>query len=206
MSKRIVIPGEQVSEERKRLGSHVYLREGKICSDCVGLYNEESNVASVVPLEGKYIPLVGDTIIGIVESENYSGYHVDVNAVYPSFISKKDIREILKPKSVISARVDDVQENMEIKVSGPRVFAGGELFTVSPVRIPRVIGRDGSMLNVLREGTGASILVGRNGRVWAKGGNLDLLRRSLEKIESEAHLDNLTDRMTAFLGLAKKNN
>jgi exosome complex component RRP4 len=199
--KRLVIPGELVTEERKKLGSHVFVREGKIYSDSIGLVNDESDFASVVPLEGRYMPQVGDIVIGVITGERFAVYIIDINSFYQSFILKKDIREMLKPGSIVSAKVVKVNELNEVELAMPRLFFGGEIIDISPVKIPRVIGRDGSMLNLLKEGTGSMIMVGRNGRVWVKGGNIDLLKKALAKIESEAHLDNLTNRIAEFLNL-----
>tara|TARA_Y100000310_G_C20674425_1_gene812124 strand:- start:869 stop:1510 length:642 start_codon:yes stop_codon:yes gene_type:complete len=207
LAKRIVIPGELVTEERKKLGSHVFVREGKIYSDAIGLVNDESDFASVVPLEGKYIPQVGDVLIGVISAEKFSVYLVDINSFYPSVISKRDLREILKPGSVVSAKIMKVNELNEVDLANPRVFFGGEIIQISPVKVPRIIGREGSMLNILKEGTKCSIIVGRNGRIWTKGGDIELLKKAIKKIEDEAHLSNLTNKMQDFLKVktAKKN-
>jgi len=202
MTKRLVIPGELVTEERKKLGSHVFVTEGKIYSDSIGLVNDESDYASVVPLEGTYAPQEGDLIIGVISAEKFSVYTVDVNSFYQSIISKKELREIVKPGSVVSAKIYKVNELNEMELGNPRLFFGGEIIEIGPVKIPRVIGRDGSMLNSLKEGTKSSIIVGRNGRIWAKGGDLDLLRKAIKKIENEAHTENLTNKINEFL---KKN-
>ncbi len=199
MAKRIVIPGELVTEERKKLGSHVFVREGKIYSDSIGLVNDEADFASVVPLEGKYMPQMNDVIIGVITVERFAGYSVDVNSFYPSFVSKKELREVLKPGSIISAKVMKVNELNEVELGNTRMFFGGEIISVTPVKIPRIIGKEGSMLNILKNGTGSNIIVGRNGRIWAKGGNIDLLTKAIEKIEGEAHMEHLTNRISEFL-------
>lgn len=199
MEKKIVVPGELVTEQRKRLGTHVYIREGRIYSDVLGLVHDDNDVASVVPLEGKYMPQVGDVIVGVIASEKFSGYVVDINSPYMSFVSKDSLREVLKPGAVISAKVSSVNELREAELDNARVFYGGEIVEISPVKVPRVIGRNGSMLDILKQGTGSSMLVGRNGWIWAKDGNTKLLAASLRKIEAEAHLDNLTHNMAEFL-------
>ncbi len=199
MSKRIVIPGELVTDKRKRLGTHVYIKEGKIYSDSVGLVNDESEHASVVPLQGKYMPAQDDLVVGIVTGEKFAGYVVDINTFYSSFVSKRELREVLKPGSIISAKVIKVSELNEVDLGNVRVFYGGEIIQASPVKVPRIIGREGSMLNVLKNGTDCSILVGRNGRIWIKGGNIKLLVEAVKKIEMESHLDHLTDKITEFL-------
>ena len=197
--KKIVIPGDIVTEERKRLGIHVFVENGKIYSDCLGITNTESETASVIPLEGKYIPYSGDLIVGIVKSEKHSVYEVDINSIYSSYMSKREIRETLKVGAILSAKVDSVNEVNEASISDIRIFYGGEIVEVSPVKVPRLIGKNGSMLNVLKSGTQSSLLIGRNGRVWAKNGNIELLKIAIKKIEAEAHLGNLTNKMEEFM-------
>jgi len=199
MGKKIVVPGEVVTEQRKRLGHNVYLHDGRIHSDVLGFVNESDDVASVVPLEGAYAPVEGDLVIGIVTAERFAGYSVDINSFYPSFLNRKDLRDSLKGGNVVSAKVDRVNELNEADLAQSRVFYGGEVIEVSPVKIPRVIGRNGSMLDVLKQGTGCSILVGRNGWIWVKGGDIALLKRALDKISKEAHMENLTNGVTDFL-------
>jgi len=203
--KRIVTPGELITDKRKKIGSHVFMREGKIYSDTIGLTNDEGDYASVVPLEGKYIPMRNDLIIGVVCGEKFAGYDVDINTLYPSFLSKKVIRERLKVGSIVSAKVMEIDEVKEVDIGNIRVFYGGEIITVSPVKVPRLIGREGSMLNVLKNGTGSSVIVGRNGWIWAKGGDTSLLIEAVRKIEKEAHLENLTNKMEEFLSKKAKN-
>ncbi len=197
--KRIVVPGELITDKRKKTGSHVFVREGKIYSEVIGLANDEGEYASVVPLEGSYIPMRNDLIVGVVSGEKFSGYDVGINTLYPTYLSKKEIRDRLKVGSILSAKIRDIDERREVDIENIRVLYDGEIITVSPVKVPRIIGREGSMLNVLKDGTGSSIIVGRNGWIWAKGGNIPLLIESINKIESEAHTANLTNKMEEFL-------
>jgi len=197
--KKIVVPGELITGERKRLGSHVFVENGKVYSDSLGLVYTDKDVASVVPLHGKYIPRRSDLVIGVIVSETYSGYIVDINSIYRSYVSKEYIRENLSRGAIISAKVRDVNEINEAELEDVRVFYGGELLSTSPVKIPRIIGKNGSMLNELKSGTACSIVVGRNGWIWAKGGNVSLLVEAIELIEREAHLSNLTNKVGEFL-------
>ncbi len=201
--KKIVVPGELVTEQRKITGEHVYSFNGKIYSDTIGITDNESTTASVVPLKGFYSPKQGDIIIGFVVSELFSGFLVEINSFYLSFMSKEGIREPLKRGSIVSARVIRVNELNEADIAEPRIFYGGEVFSISPVKVPRIIGKNGSMLEVLRRGTNSNFIVGRNGRIWAKGGNTNLLCEAIKKIENESHLPNLTNKMGEFLSKKK---
>lgn len=205
LKKKIVVPGELVTEERKRLGQHVFVENGKVYSDCLGIVYPDSDTAMVVPLHGKYIPQKGDLVVGIIVSETYAGYVVDINSFYNSFISKEMLREKLKKGSIISAKIVDVDEINEVDLDDVRVFYGGEIVDILPVKVPRVIGKQGSMLEVLKHGTNSSFIVGRNGRIWIKSGDTELAARAIKKIESQAHLSNLTNSIEEFIKNEKKN-
>lgn len=199
MSRKIVVPGELVSSERKRIGRHVYLMDGKIFSDTTGIVSESDVSVSVIPLEGKYEPEMNDIVVGMVSEEKMSGYNVHLNSFYPSYVSKKALWEPLKVNSVISAKVVRVNEMKEIQLDNVRSLFGGHIVTVSPVKVPRIIGKEGSMLEVLKNGTGSLLVIGRNGMVWVKGGNTQLLMDALSLIQKQAHTENLTSKVEEFL-------
>ena len=202
--KKIVVPGEVITEQRKRMGEHVYSSNGKIYSDVVGITDQESINASVVALKGFYVPQQNDIVIGLVTSELFSGFLVDIGAFHWSFMSKEGVREPLKRGSIVSVKVLKVNEVNDADLSEPRVFYGGEIFSIASVKVPRIIGKNGSMLEVLRRGTNCNIVVGRNGRIWAKGGDTDLLNKAIQMIGEESHLPNLTNKVTEFLSKQKR--
>lgn len=204
MEKKIVVPGELVTEERKRLGENTFLREGKIFSAVLGLSKVDHSVASVVALKGRYGPRKDDLVIGIVSSEVYPGYLVDINTVSPAFVSKKELRDPLHPNMVVSAKVMEVGDLGEVELGFVRVFFGGTILPVSPVKVPRMIGKNGSMLDVLKQGTGCNLMIGRNGWIWVKGGDINRLNKALEIIEFESHFSHLTQRVTDFLARQSK--
>ena len=203
--KMIVVPGDLVTEERKKLGQHVFIEDGKVYSDALGITYPDSEIAYVVPLAGVYIPQRDDLIVGIIERETVKGYMVNINSIYPSYLSADKCRDVLQKASVVSAKVDAVNEINEAELFDVRVFYGGEILSVNHSKVPRIIGKNGSMLLVLKEGTGCNLLVGRNGWVWIKGGDVKKLADAIKLIESEAHLDNLTVKVEAFLKGKKVN-
>ena len=198
MSKKLVVPGELITSEPKRAGEYVYVQDGKIYAACLGLVNDESPVADVVPFRGRYSPKVNDVVVGIVKKEEFSGYILDIAGFYPSFLSKKEFRYSLKKGDVVTARIETMDEVREAKIADVRVLHNGIVLTITPVKVPRLIGKSGSMMDVLKKGTNVNMIVGRNGRIWARGGDLELLKRAVEKIENEAHLSNLTHKMEIF--------
>lgn len=203
--KKIVIPGELITTERKKAGQHVFIENGKIYSNVLGITYPESDTSYVVPLNGVYVPQRDDLIVGIVQQETVKGYVVDINSIYTSYISDDKVREKLQKGSVISAKVDYVNEINEADLFDVRVFYGGEIIQVNPAKVPRMIGKAGSMLTVLKEGTGCSLILGRNGWIWVKGGDTQKLTQAINLIETESHLNNLTTKVERLLKEKKVN-
>lgn len=199
MSKEIVVPGELLTAENKQIGVHTFAREGKIFADCLGIKNESEDRVSVVPLRGKYIPAENDVVIGVVKNEKFAGYDIEINSFYPSFVSNKDMREPLRVGSVISAKIVKVNEMNEADLGMVRSLNEGEVVSVTPVKVPRIIGKNASMLNAVKNGTGSTIMVGRNGLVWITGGNASVAAESILRIEEYSHAENLTHDIQCFL-------
>ncbi|MDZ4256219.1 MAG: hypothetical protein U1C71_01320, partial [archaeon] len=200
MSKEIVVPGEMVSEHLKQMGTHVYAFHDRIYSDVLGIKNETEDRISVVPLRGRYLPMSEDVVIGIVRSERFAGYDVDINSFYPTFVSKQDLRDPLKIGGVISAKVVKVNEVNEAEIGMVKSLSPeGDVVSVTPVKVPRIIGKNASMLNVIRNGTGAHIMVGRNGFIFLQGGDIALAKEALLRVETYAHVDHLTQNIQQFL-------
>ncbi len=199
MTKEIVVPGELLSTENKQLGSHTFAVGEKIFADCLGIRNESDDRVSVVPLRGKYVPVENDVIIGVVKNEKFAGYDVEINSFYSSFVNKQDLRTPLKVGSIISAKVVKVNELNEADIGMVRPLSDGDIVTVTAVKVPRVIGKNASMLNAIKNGSGSNIMVGRNGLVWISGGNSRLAIDAVQRIEDYSHVDNLTHDIQSFL-------
>ncbi len=196
--KRIVIPGEIVSDQRKRLGGNVFVSNGKVYSKVLGITEDADEKASVVPLEGKYFPQQEDVVIGVVTRVVFAGYGVNINSFVESFIPKSAMRDDLKVGDLVSSKISYVNELREAELSFPRKMFGGEVIEVTPVRTPRLIGKNGSMLELLKQGTKCDMIVGKNGRVWARNGNIDLLRRVVNFVIINSYKSNLTNSVEDF--------
>jgi exosome complex component RRP4 len=193
---RVVVPGEMVSET-PRPTQFGFIDNGKTYSSVVGLYDLADG--KIVPLEGCYLPNLDDGVIGVVKEVKFSGSVCDINAPYIGFLSSKETRESFELGDVIVARVKDVDEVKNIDLTDAKKLDGGEIIDVLSVKIPRIIGKKSSMINMLIEATKSEIIVGKNGRIWIKGGNHALAVAAILKIAREAHTTGLTDRVSSFL-------
>lgn len=201
--KKLVIPGEIISEERKRLGANVFVSDGKIHSKVLGIVNMDSDKASVVPLEGPYIPKIDDTVIGIVNRVVFAGYGIDINSIKSVFLPKSATRSQFNLGDIVALKVKSVDEMKEADVTFPKKLVGGEIIEINPVRTPRLIGKNCSMLDLLRDGTDVELFIGKNGRVWAKDGDTSLLKKVVRFIEKNSYKSNLTNAVESFFKKAK---
>jgi exosome complex component RRP4 len=197
---RIVMPGELVAERPERI-SYAYVEGGKTYSTVVGLFSE----GKLVPLEGPYEPLPDDLVVGIISEVRFSGYSVDVNCPYAGFLSSREIRERFEMGDAVFARIVKVDEVKNIDVGDAKKLPPGRLVRVSSVKIPRIIGKKNSMVDMIRANTGCEVIAGRNGYVWITGnGDSNLAEKAIRMIEAQAHTHGLTDRVAAYLKSQKK--
>ena len=118
---------------------------------------------------------------------------------------KFDIGDILVVKILSADRLNKPELTTVGKYLGKKV--GGIVISIDPPKIPRVIGRNGSMIKMLKNLTNCNIFVTQNGRIWLKGEDIAherVLIESINKIASEAHTVGLTDRMQDFIKNEKK--
>ena len=119
--------------------------------------------------------------------------------------NKYKIGDILIVKILSADRINKPELTTVGKYLGIR--NNGIVISIDPPKIPRVIGRAGSMIKMLKNLTKCNIFVTQNGRIWIKGEDLAherLLIESINKIENEAHIVGLTDRMEEYIINEKK--
>ncbi|MCZ7398543.1 MAG: exosome complex RNA-binding protein Rrp4 [Candidatus Methanoperedens sp.] len=213
MDKKLVIPGEFLSDDANLADEGTYVEDGKVFSSVFGIASLKNHVR-VVPLSGKYIPRQGDMIIGIVTEVSFSNWIVDIRSPYegllhisefPRRIDNTDMSKYLKVGDAIITLVTDVDPTMKVELTlndqRLRQIKEGRIIDVTPSKVPRLIGRSGSMIAMLKNETNCNIFIGQNGRVWITGKDkdLELAVKAILKIEKESHVSGLTDRLTRFL-------
>jgi len=193
--KQIIFPGEQIKDAKRMYNT--YTEHGKAYSKVVGLYDIQNN--SIIPLEGAYIPHKGDEIIGIVTSERNGIYDLYIQHFDRCLLITDKRDELIDDGTVVSATIRDIENKKTIIVEMPRKLSEGMLIYVKPMKIPRVIGRNNTMVNMISEYTNTHIVVGMNGLVWLKGGNTSLAIEAILRVENEAHVEGLTNRVKLML-------
>lgn len=211
--KDLVVPGEVLAEDDFYAGRGTFKDDNKICSSVVGLVSIRNKKISVIPLQSKYVPKRGDVVIGKINDIRFSMWGLDINSPYSGLLpasevfgkEKRELEKVFDIGTILFLRVIDVDEVKKVKLGlkgrGLGKFKGGILVYITPTKVPRLIGKKGSMINMIKDKTGCDIVVGQNGVVWVKG---DVkMERIAEKvinvIECEAHTSGLTDRVRDLL-------
>lgn len=213
--RELVVPGTLLAKGKYSLGDGVTREGNEIFSTLLGLFyfDEGKKMVRVVPLEGKYLPKAGDTVIGRIDKVLPGKWLVDINSPYLASLDPKsalhdrieDLSKVYDVGDLVFAKIDYVDEiynaSLFTKSMPYGKLRGGVLVEIRPTRVPRLIGKKGSMIYMIKQETKSKILVGQNGLVWVKG-NSDmegLIKKVIELIDNEAHISGLTDKMKEYL-------
>ncbi len=216
-NKDIAVPGEILAEGMDNLPGEGTYRDGeKIIAGRLGLVMVDGRAIKLISLSGRYIPKTRDTIIGKVEDITFSGWRIDTNSAYSAMLSMKDATSDYIARGADLTRYYDLgdyvvcevvnvtsQKLVDVSMKGPglKKLDGGRVIKVNPNKVPRIIGKQGSMVSMIKDATGCRIVVGQNGLVWIDGtpeGELTVVN-TIKKIEDESHTTGLTDRIKEFL-------
>lgn len=213
-SREIVVPGDVLDNKGVKGGDNTYVRDGKLYASVLGVKSVSPNGISVIPICGCYMPSTGDTVIGIIEDIGSSNWMVNISAPYPAPLHVNEVpwkvefgdtSRYLSIGNVVMLKVLMVDESKKIQVtmndSGLRRLEGGQIVEIAHSKVSRVIGKSGSMIQMLKNMTDCRIFVGQNGRIWIDGDdeNAIVAVQAIKYIEEHAQSGNLTERVKAFI-------
>jgi exosome complex component RRP4 len=214
--RQLVIPGESLAMGLDFLPSTGSFRENnEIKSKILGLARIKDRFVSVIPLSGVYIPKTRDGVIGFVEDMQTTMWIVDINSPYTAILllgdavgeyvdlNKTDISIYYDIGDVIYSKVLNVSKAKRVQLTmddhRTRKLIGGRILKITPSKVPRVIGKAGSMIELIKEKTKCQIIVGQNGIIWIKGEKEGLAAKAILTIERESHITGLTDKISELL-------
>ena len=217
-TRQLVTPGDLIAEGEYVAGENTYKENEKIYASRLGLVETENKKVSVVALKAFYIPKAEDIVIGTIVEVGFNGWTVDINAPYPAILragdvlsrpfrpQKDDLSQVLDMGDLIVAKVAsyDRTHDPQLTVGEPGLgkITRGQILRITPTKIPRVIGRKGSMISMIKQETGCNIILGLNGVILITGKTLEseqLALMAIHKIDEESHTSGLTDRVTQML-------
>jgi exosome complex component RRP4 len=213
--RQIVIPGQILGDiPAFKPGRGTFVENKKIYAERLGVLTIQDNFINIIPLKGRYEPIVGDFVIGVVEEASTSNWMVDINAPYPALlhvhevpweIEFADTEKYLNTGDAILAKILSVDESkkLQITLNDRNLFKlkGGHIIEFEPSMYRRIMGKKYSMIEMIQKYTRCRIKVGKNGRIWIDGDaeGIGKVLQVISKIESEAATFGLTDRIEELL-------
>jgi exosome complex component RRP4 len=216
--RKYVIPGDVVTVGPYRPEQNVILEGNKIVSTTVGISEIYDDSVKVIPLTGKYIPKINDLVIGKVISHSSLSWELDINSCYVGFLPAQDVfgRDFsahaddlsskLKTGDLVAARIANFDRTRDPLVTISDRDLGkidaGDLVKISSSKVPRLIGKRGTMIQTIEMATNAAITIGQNGWVVVSCENPEGLlkaKKAIQMVDEQAHVANLTDQVKEML-------
>ncbi|MFP4634036.1 MAG: exosome complex RNA-binding protein Rrp4 [Candidatus Aenigmatarchaeota archaeon] len=215
-----VLPGDVIAEGDYLSGRSTYKEEGKIKSKVMGVARTKDSPIRVVPLYGGYIPEEqgggkNEMVIGRVTGIGPSHWWVDINSPYDGYLSlaegseefidldNTELSEVYDIGDIIYTEVIKVTKEKDVKLSMQdrmcKKLSGGRIVRISPSKVPRLIGKGGSMVEMIKDKTDSRITIGQNGIVWVSGGDEDLACKAVKYVDKRGHEKGLTEKAEKIL-------
>lgn len=208
-NRKIVIPGEVITQGDDYLpGEGTEKKRKDIVAIRFGLAEESNKLVKVISLSGVYQPRRGNVVIGKVENVTFNGWVIDIDAPenaflslneVPRYVKKDELEELIDIGDMVVAKIWGINKrgiDLSVKSRGLGKIDEGMIVRINPNKVPRVIGKEGSMINLVKDETGCNITVGQNGLIWIKGDIIEkelLAKKAILFIAKKSFVSGLTD-------------
>ncbi len=216
-----VIPGEVIAKGSEYLpGEGTEKRGEEIVANRYGLAEENNRLVKVIAISGIYEPRKGNIVIGKVENITFNGWVIDIGIAdnaflslseVPRYVAKGNLSEVLDIGDMVVAKISSISGrgvDVTLKSRGLGKIEGGMIAKLNSNKVPRVIGKEGSMIKLIKEETGCNITVGQNGLVWIKGDKIEdelFVRKAINFISDNSYLEGLTEEVKKWFEQEKGN-
>src|SRR6185312_2171972 len=220
IKRRYVIPGDKIIEGNYKPLMNVMKSGDYLISTRIVIVEVVKDVLKVIPLSGVYIPRVNDLVIGKVIDRSSLSWDIDINSCFFAHLPAQDvfgrdfsparddmgrqlnIGDLIIARIVSFDRTRDPMLTVQDKDLGKIPY--GEFIKISPTRVPRLIGKRGSMIQTIEQATQTRVIIGQNGIVVVTGRDIEglsLAVKAIKMVEEESHTTNLTQRVKSLLNV-----
>jgi len=225
IKRRYVIPGDVIATGPLRPEQNVYQEGDRIISTSVGISEIFENSVRVIPLTGGYVPKTNDLVIGKVIGTSPLSWEFDIDSCFIGFLpaqdvfgrdyspTKDELRQRLNIGDLVAARIANFDRSRDplltVQDRDLGKIESGELVKIAPSKVPRLIGKRGSMIQTIEMATKAMITIGQNGWIVVSCEDPEGLLKAIEAIkmiDTLAHTPNLTERVKSMLGVPEGEN
>ncbi|MEX2017115.1 MAG: exosome complex RNA-binding protein Rrp4 [Candidatus Pacearchaeota archaeon] len=219
-SRKIVIPGEVIVSGNDYLPGEGTAKKGNdIVAYRYGLAEEVARLVKVIPLSGVYQPRRGNVVIGKIINITFNGWLLDIGcpdnsflsvAEFPKFVHKNELDTVMNIGDIAVAKIKDVNRkaiDLTMRLKGLGKIDEGIIMRVNPNKVPRIIGKEGSMITLIKDETGCNITVGQNGFIWIKGDSVEkelFAKKAVSFIAERSLVHGLTEEVKKWFGKEKK--
>jgi len=222
IKRKYVVPGDRIIDGNFRPLSNVTRSGNSIFATRIGIAEATRDGIKVIPLSGVYIPRVNDIVIGKIIDHSSLSWQVDISSCFSAHLpaqdvfgrdfspARDDMNKQLAIGDLVTARImafDRTRDPMlTVQDKDLGKIPRGEFLKISATRVPRLIGKRGSMIQTIEQATQTRILIGQNGIVVVTGRNADgtqLAIGAIRMVEEEAHTSNLTQRIKTLLNVSE---
>jgi len=209
MERKIVIPGEVIVSGEEYLPGEGTEKQGEeIVAVRYGLAEESSRLVKVIALSGVYQPRRGNVVIGKVENITFNGWVTDIDSPIgaflplsevPRYVNKEDMGDVFDIGDMLVGKIIGVNGrgiDLTINSRGLGKIEEGMIIKINSNKVPRVIGKEGSMISIIKNETGCNITVGQNGLIWIKGDKIEdelLVKKAITFITENSFTTGLTE-------------
>ena len=217
--REIVIPGEVIISGEDYLPGEGTEKRGKdIVALRYGLSEESNRLVKIIPLSGVYQPRRGNVIIGKVTNINFNGWMLDIGASdeaflslmeVPRYVNKNALDEVMSIGDMSVVKVWNINKrgiDLSIKSRGLGKIDDGMIIKINPNKVPRVIGKEGSMIKIIKDETKCDITVGQNGLIWIKGDKIEnelFAKKAILFVTEKSFVSGLTEKVEEWFGSEK---
>ena len=218
--RKIVIPGEIMESGESYLpGEGTEKIGGDIVAIRYGLAEESNKLVKVIPLSGVYSPRRGNIVIGKVENITFNGWVIDIGTAEssflpimetPRFVNKNGLDEVLDIGDMVVAGINEVNKrgiDLTIKMRGLGRIDKGITMEVNSNKVPRVIGKEGSMISLIKDETKCEVTVGQNGIIWIQGKTVEdelFAKKAILFIVEKSFVEGLTEEVKKWFEKNRK--
>ena len=219
MTRKIIIPGEVIVKGNNFLPGEGTERMGdEIVAMKYGLAEESNKLVKIISLSGVYQPRRGNVVIGKVVRVNFNGWFMDINASedaflslaeVPRYVNKDGLEEVMDMGDLVIAKIWNINKrgiDLSIKSRGLGKIEEGIIVKINSNKVPRVIGKEGSMIKLIKDETNCNITVGQNGLIWIQGNKVEdelYAKKAILFVTEKSFVEGLTDKVKKWFAEEK---
>ena len=221
-NREIVIPGEVIASGEDYLPGEGTEKRGKdIIALRYGLAEEQNRLIKIIPLSGVYYPRRGNVVIGKVGNLTFNGWVIDIDTSenaflplieVPKYVNKNNLEEVMDVGDMAVVKIWNINKrgiDLSVKSRGLGRIEDGIIIKINPNKVPRVIGKEGSMIKLIKDETKCDITVGQNGYIWIKGDRVEnelFAKKAINFVTEKSFISGLTEKVQEWFNKQKGGN